>query len=105
MSEQPDKHPQGMTTREAELMKNNGRLLKYFRNTFCSPEGRAVFLFIVTELGLFDDRIMTEGKQALRNYAVTLMKRMGMGKVEVLEHSVNSLLEVASKLTFEDKEG
>jgi hypothetical protein len=48
-----------------------------YRETFSSGTGKKALLFILSDLGFFD-QTSDETSQALRNFAVRLLEQMGM---------------------------
>ncbi|MCK5235577.1 MAG: hypothetical protein KAR06_01215 [Deltaproteobacteria bacterium] len=79
----------GKTAAEAAL---NDDLLKAYRNTFCSSEGQEVLNHMLYELGFFNDEIVTEDQVVRRNYATTLIRRLGMGDNDAMESMVRGLI-------------
>jgi hypothetical protein len=72
-------------------------IVEHYRNVFRSAEGRAVFVHMMRELGLFEIATTPEEIE-LKNYATRLVMRLGLTSTEDL---CNAILD--SKYT-EEKE-
>jgi hypothetical protein len=58
-------------------------LIKQYRNTFGSNEGKVVLAHMLYELGLFEEVSLSPEDMALKNYASRILRICGGGDVKV----------------------
>ncbi len=90
---------------EEEDRKQILELRQHYRNTFSSPSGKVVLKHILYEMRLFNDDITADDhdSRVLRNYASTLIERLGCADDTdaTLEAIITAILNLHMILTNE----